>query len=145
MWGVWMMLVCDPEDRKTYIVVFNEWEWDHPTVVKPLEGLATQLKYLALEEGLMLQENIREEKKTKFWPFPFSLNEKEISRYGFVKRTVAKFYKTTQNLQEVRPYDRMIAFWSIMLDSTRKLMPTFGSYKKRHRKDIEVMERIWLI
>jgi hypothetical protein len=98
MWGVWMMLVCDPEDRKTYIVVFNEWEWDHPTVVKPLEGLATQLKYLALEEGLMLQENIREEKKTKFWPFPFSSNEKEISRYGFVKRTVAKFYKTTQNL-----------------------------------------------
>jgi hypothetical protein len=39
----------------------------------------------------------------------------------------------------------MIAFWSVMLDSTRKLMPTFGSYKKRHRKDIEVMERIWLI
>ena len=98
MWDVWMMLVCDPEDRKTYIVVFNEWEWDHPNVIKHLEGLATQLKYLALEDGLMLQENIREEKKTKFWPFPFSLNEKEISRYGFVKRTVAKFYKTTQNL-----------------------------------------------
>jgi hypothetical protein len=145
MWGVWMMIICDPEDRQTRIVVFNEWEWDHPKVVRPLEGLATQLKFLAMEEGLELQENIRKERETPFWPYPFSSNENDKSRFGFVKRTVAKFFKVTQNLQEVRPSDRLIAFWSVILDSTRKAMPTFGSFKKRHRKDIELMERLWLI
>ena len=69
--GKWIMLVADPQVRKTWRIIFDEWEWNDPLVENALEAVAAGLKRLILDLRLkVVNDNGLGERKDLMWPFP---------------------------------------------------------------------------
>ena len=47
--GQWIMLMADPHVRKTWRIIFDEWEWNDPLLENALEAAAKGLKKLIID------------------------------------------------------------------------------------------------
>jgi hypothetical protein len=65
------MLVADPQVRKTWRIMFDEWELKDPLLENSLEAVAKGLKRLIIDLRLKLvDDNWLGERKDAMWPFP---------------------------------------------------------------------------
>jgi hypothetical protein len=137
--GKWIMLVADPQVRKTWRIMFDEWELKDPLLENSLEAVAKGLKRLIIDLRLKLvDDNWLGERKEAMWPFPRDTKDEK-------KIHTIKFYNTTQNVAGVGPLDRMTSMLSHLISSKERCVTTLRQMMKRHRKDDEVIERLQIV
>ena len=53
--GKWLLMGSEPMTRETFVVVFEEWEWNDPRVHEILTYLTEEIKQVTLGMGFKLQ------------------------------------------------------------------------------------------
>jgi hypothetical protein len=111
--GHWLLLICAPYDKHTYTVVFGPWDWENPDVIRVLEKLAEKLKSLILKDNLPIVGQKYDAQKTPLYPL---LRESKITnRHGIPRYAMWKFYCPSEPISEIRPIERLMACWSLMI------------------------------
>ena len=52
--GKWLLMVSEPMSRETFVVVFDEWDWNDPRVHEILVHLTGEIKQVTVGMGLKL-------------------------------------------------------------------------------------------
>jgi hypothetical protein len=132
MVGKWLLLVCAPGERVTHTIVFDRWDWEHPDFIKVLEMVADQIKRLVLNQGLTLRASKKTEKDTAW---PMMRDDKHKNKYGVTRYVMNLFFSPSDKLEEVRPLDRLLACWSLLLQSPFPAAVELNNIKSTWRKD----------
>jgi hypothetical protein len=111
--GEWILLICAPYDKLTYTVVFGTWDWEFQDVIRVLEKLAEKLKSLILKENLPIIGQKYDAQKTPLYPLP--RESKILNRYKVPRYSMWKFYCPSEPISEIRPLERLMACWSLMI------------------------------
>jgi hypothetical protein len=94
-------------------VVFGPWDWENPDVLRVLEKLAEKLKQLVLKDNLPIIGQKYVVQKTPLYPL---LRETKITnRLGIPRYAMWKFYCPSEPISEIRPIERLMACWSLMI------------------------------
>ena len=52
--GKWLLMVSEPMSRETFVVVFDEWDWNDPRVHEILVHLTGEIKQVTVGMGFKL-------------------------------------------------------------------------------------------
>ena len=107
--------------------MFNEWE--HENIKWMADSLAHHLRTTALASGLKPAMNLEEENNVLNWPLA----------------ETTKYYCKKGKRFSVHPVDRLIVMLSRTKMSSSEGVDMLTRFRRTHRKDSEVVERLRLL